>query len=116
MSGLASGLRAIDWVIAPDTPSATPTTSPARARGIRRSMITNLSTCSPPPTTVAITRDRPMGKSPTPMDTQNTRKVAAASSSVTQTTHGRHTNETGPSRTPGVTDANAFTSVPVMRS
>ncbi|MGI3200874.1 hypothetical protein ACRJ4W_25010 [Streptomyces sp. GLT-R25] len=55
-----------------------------------------------------------MGKSPTPMETQNTRKVAAASSSVTNTTNGRHTNDTWPSRTPGATVG--FTSVPFMRS
>lgn len=104
----------MDWVIAPDTPSAMPTTHPARARGIRRSMMTNSSTGSPPPRIVRITWGRAMGKSPTPMDRQNTRKVAAASSSVTQTSHGRHTNDTRPSRTPGATDA--FTSVPFMRS
>ncbi len=111
-SGLASGLRAIDWVRAPETPSATPTTSPARARGIRRSMITNWSTCSPPPKTVATTRGRAMGKSPTPMDRQNSRKPATARSSVTPATQGRQTNDMPPNRTPGATDARAraFTS------
>ncbi|CAM5584100.1 hypothetical protein SANTM175S_05216 [Streptomyces antimycoticus] len=107
----------MDCVSAPDTPSAIPTTSPARARGIRKSIITNSSTRSPSPKIVAITRDSPMGKSPTPMDRQNTRKVAAASSSVTQTSQGRHTNDTWPSRTPGATGAtDRFTSVPFMRS
>lgn len=114
MSGLASALRAMDCVIAPDTPSAIPTMSPARARGIRRSMITNSSTRSPWPRIVEITWGRAMGKSPTPMDTQNIRKVAAASSSVTNTIQGRHTNDTWPSRTPGATDG--FKSVPFMRS
>lgn len=114
MSGLASGLRATDWVIAPDIPSANPTTRPARARGIRKSMITNSSTCSPRPRMVAITRGSPMEKSPTPMETQKIRKAAAASSRVTRTSQGRHTNDTWPSRTPGATDG--FMSVPFMRS
>lgn len=114
MSGLASGLRAMDCVIAPETPRAIPTRSPARARGIRRSMMTNSSTCSPRPKIVAITRGTPMGKSPTPTDTQNTRKVAAASSTVTDTSQGRQTKDTVPSRTPGTTGR--FTSVPFMRS
>ncbi len=113
-SGLARGLRAMDCVIAPETPSAMPTTSPARARGIRRSMITNWSTCSPRPRIVAITRDRLMGKSPTPTDRQNTRKVAVANSSVTHRIQGRQTNDTRPSRTPGITDG--FTSVTFMLS
>ncbi|CAM5535960.1 hypothetical protein SVIOM342S_09694 [Streptomyces violaceorubidus] len=128
-SGLASGLRAIDWVRAPQTPSATPTTSPARARGIRRSMITNRSTCSPPPRTVAMTRVRPTGKSPTAMDRQNTRKTATARSRLTPATQGRHTKDTPPNRTPGATEARtssfastsasapfAFTSAPFTRS
>ena len=55
-----------------------------------------------------------MGKSPTPMDRQNTRKVAAASSRVTHRIQGRQTNDTRPSRTPGGTDG--FTSVTFMRS
>jgi hypothetical protein len=37
------------------------------------------------------------------MDTQNTRKAAAVSSSVTNTIQGRHTNDARPSRTPGAT-------------
>ena len=35
MSGLASGLRVIVWNTAPDTPKATPTSSPITARGSR---------------------------------------------------------------------------------
>lgn len=46
-----------------------------------------------------------MGKSPTPMERQNTRKPATASRSVTPATQGRHTNDTPPNRTPGATDA-----------
>ncbi len=114
MSGLASGLRATDCVIAPDTPSATPTTSPARARGIRRSMMTNSSTCSPLPRSVAITWDSPMGKSPTPIDRQNSRKAATASSSVTRTIQGRQTNDTPANRRPGATEV--FTSAPFGRT
>ncbi|MFC6897448.1 hypothetical protein ACFQGX_18900 [Nonomuraea dietziae] len=55
-----------------------------------------------------------MGKSPTPMDRQNTRKVAAVSSSVTNTIQGRHTNDAEPSRRPGVTDG--FTAVSFIPS
>ncbi len=114
MSGLARGLRATDWVIAPDTPSAIPTTRPAKARGMRRSMITNSSTASPLPRIVANTRERPIGKSPTAMERQNTRKAAAASTSVTSTIQGRHTNDTRPNRTPGANEG--FVSVTFMRS
>lgn len=55
-----------------------------------------------------------MGKSPTPMERQKTRKAAAASTSVTSTSQGRQTKDTRPSRTPGGIDA--FTSVPLMGS
>lgn len=61
----------------------------------------------------------PMGKSPTPMDTQNSRKVAAVSSTVTRTSQGRQTKDTPPSRTPGDTVTGGlprFTSVSFMRS
>ncbi|MEV3919410.1 hypothetical protein [Actinomadura coerulea] len=77
-------------------------------------MITKVSNRSPRPTIVATTRGRPMGKSPAPMDRQNTRKAAAASSSVTRTSQGRQTNDTRPSRTPGATGRSR--SVPLMRS
>ncbi len=68
-------------------------------------MITNSSTCSPCPKRVATTRVRAMGKSPTPIERQKTRKAAAARTRVTSTSQGRQTNDTVPSRTPGGIDA-----------
>ena len=47
MSGLASGLRARLWKIAPDSPNATPTSTPVSARG-RRSVRTMNSASSVP--------------------------------------------------------------------
>ncbi len=100
-SGLANGLRAIDWVSAPEIPSAAPTIRPTSARGIRRSMITNSSTRSPCPKIVLKTAGSSIVKSPTEIDTQNTRNVSAARATVTSTTHGRQTHDQPPTRTPG---------------
>ena len=47
MSGLASGLRAMLWKIAPDSPNAPPTSTAVRARG-RRNVRTMKSDCSSP--------------------------------------------------------------------
>ena len=51
MSGLASGLRRVDWKIAPAAPKATPASTPRTARGSFDSIMMNVAPgISSPPT------------------------------------------------------------------
>lgn len=77
MSGLASGLRATACVIAPDRPSAAPTSAPVSGRGSRSSRTTNRWAASPPPASAASTSASERGKSPRPMFTAATSTTLA---------------------------------------
>ena len=70
MSGLASGLRATLWKMAPEMPKPAPTRTAVIARG-RRSVRTMNSDCSSPAPKIAGTTSRSgIGKSPTLIETQ----------------------------------------------
>ncbi|CAM3933299.1 hypothetical protein TSST111916_14295 [Tsukamurella strandjordii] len=102
MSGLASGLRAIDCTIAPDIPSAAPTVTPTSARGSRRSMTMKSVIASPRPISAWSTSPRLSGNSPIRMLRQKATKATATSTAVTNTGQGRQTIEsTDPNRIPG---------------
>ena len=77
MSGLASGLRARRWKMAPDSPKAAPTSSAVRPRGRRRVRTMKALSSEPPPTRVASTSPIGTGKSPTASDQANTTKATA---------------------------------------
>ena len=67
MSGEPSGLRVSDWKIAPEMPSAPPTSSAHSTRGRRTSLMMNSEPASPPPSSVLITVPGGMSNSPVPM-------------------------------------------------
>ena len=74
MSGLASGLRASDWKIAPDSPNAAPTSTAVNARGSRSVRTMKSESGLPKPKMAGTTSRSGIGKSPTLIDTQNTTK------------------------------------------
>ena len=78
MSGLASGLRASRWKIAPDSPKAAPTSSAVRPRGRRsvRMMKRAVLGCRRRPGWRA-RRRAGTGKSPTASDQANTTNAHA---------------------------------------
>ena len=79
MSGLASGLRARLWKMAPERPKATPTSRPVRARGSRRVRTMKSASSLPKPKMAGTTSPSGTGKSPTLIDTQKVTKMATAS-------------------------------------
>jgi hypothetical protein len=87
MSGLASGLRAMRWKIAPERPKAAPTRTAAKPRGSRRVRTTKSVSGRPWPTSVATTSPNGIGNSPTASDQANTTRATATSTEVT--TSGR---------------------------
>ena len=85
MSGLANGLRARRWKMAPDIPKAAPTSTAVSARGKRRVRTMKALSSVPRPTSVASTSRIGMGKSPTDRDHANTPKHSAAATSEIHT-------------------------------
>ena len=71
MSGLASGLRIIDWKMAPDSPKQAPTAIPVTARGSRSSCTMKSVARVPRPVIDSDTCLTEIGKSPTVMARQN---------------------------------------------
>jgi hypothetical protein len=61
MSGLPRGLPVRLWKIAPEMPSATPTSTASSTRGRRSVSMMNDVACVPPPSSVSITSDGEMG-------------------------------------------------------
>ena len=74
MSGLASGLRAMLWKIAPDRPSAAPTTRPVRALGSRSCVDDEVGRPVPAAEQRPTTSRTGIGKSPSDSETQNVTK------------------------------------------
>ncbi len=77
MSGLASGLRATLWKMAPESPKAAPTSRPVRARGSRTRWTMNSASSVPAPKIAGTTSASGIGKSPTLSETANTTTIAA---------------------------------------
>ena len=83
MSGLASGLRAMLWKIAPDMPSAAPTSRPVSALGNRSRLTMNSVARSPPPNSVFTTSMTGILKSPSDSETQKATKTSTARTTIT---------------------------------
>ncbi len=83
MSGLASGLRARLWKMAPEIPNPAPTSTAVRARGRRSVRTMNSASSVPTPRTAGMTSRNGIGKSPTLIDTQNATKIATVRPTVT---------------------------------
>ena len=84
MSGLASGLRARLWKMAPASPNETPTSRPVSARGRRSVRTMNSASSVPVPRIAGITSLSGIGKSPTLIDTQTAATRATDRLSVTK--------------------------------
>ena len=98
-SGLARGLRATDWVSAPEKARAAPTARPTTARPRRHRNTMVSSSRVPPPARVRSTSGTLIGKSPRPRFAANTSTVTRIRATATTMRRGRSTAESGPRRT-----------------
>ena len=97
-SGEASGLRAMVWNSAPESPKAAPTRTAARARGSRSSPTMNWAAGSPAPKIAGTTSVSGTRKSPIEIERQNRAKPTTASTTPTVSPRARPVDPGPPDR------------------